>query len=163
MTWKSSKAYAHKIKDGGDDDSNDVSFEEGDEQTFYTDLRDGWGVTTSTKKDREGIIVISNGTAHLTLFDLNKSQSVGSVTVHDNGVEQRFPNELEAVRGEIWANILEKECDAERRTYRKVLGWIDFNRRRKQGNVGNVMNGIAMTNSTTVFSSPGNNGDAYSR
>ena len=38
LTWKSSKAYAHKIKDGGDDDSNDVSFEEGDEQTFYTDL-----------------------------------------------------------------------------------------------------------------------------
>ena len=34
LTWKSSKAYAHKIKDGGDDDSNDVLFEEGDEQAF---------------------------------------------------------------------------------------------------------------------------------
>ena len=145
LTWKSSKAYAHKIKDGGDDDSNDVSFEEGDEQTFYTDLRDGWGVTTSTKKDREGIIVISNGTAHLTLFDLNKGQSVGSVTVHDNGVEQRFPNELEAVRGEIWANILEKECVARiDELTGKVLGWIDFTGLKKmQGNVGNVMNGIA--------------------
>ena len=145
LTWKSSKAYAHKIKDGGDDDSNDVSFEEGDEQTLYTDFADGWGVTTSTKKDREGIIVISNGTAHLTLFDLNKGQSVGSVTVHDNGVEQRFPNELEAVRGEIWANILEKECvmPIDELTG-KVLGWIDFTGLKKmQGNVGNVMNGIA--------------------
>ena len=145
LTWKSSKAYAHKIKDGGDDDSNDVLFEEGDEQTFYTGLRDGWGVTTSTKKDREGIIVISNGTAHLTLFDLNKGQSVGSVTVHDNGVEQRFSNELEAVRGEIWANILEKECVARiDELTGKVLGWIDFTGLKKmQGNVGNVMNGIA--------------------
>ena len=116
LMWKSSRAFTHEIKDVGgevevDDKNNALLFEEesGEQNMFNTDLRDGWGVTSSK---REGVIVISNGTAHLTLFDMNKGESIGFITVHDNGVEQRFPNELEAVRGEIWANILEKECVA---------------------------------------------------
>ena len=116
LVWKSSRAFTHEIKDVGgevevDDKNNALLFEEesGEQNMFNTDLRDGWGVTSSK---REGVIVISNGTAHLTLFDMNKGESIGFITVHDNGVEQRFPKELEAVRGEIWANILEKECVA---------------------------------------------------
>ena len=147
LVWKSSRAFTHEIKDIGgevEEKNNALLFEEesGEQNMFNTDLRDGWGVTSS---EREGVIVISNGTAHLTLFDMNKGQSVGFITVHDNGVEQRFPNELEAVRGEIWANILEKECVARinERTG-KVLGWIDFTGLKKlQDNVGSVMNGIA--------------------
>ena len=148
LVWKSSRAFTHEIKDiGGEvevDDKNALLFQEesGEQKMFNTDLRDGWGVTSSK---REGVIVISNGTAHLTLFDMNKGESIGFITVHDNGVEQRFPNELEAVRGEIWANILEKECVAriDERTG-KVLGWIDFTGLKKlQDNVGSVMNGIA--------------------
>jgi glutamine cyclotransferase len=147
LVWKSSRAFTHEIKDIGgkvEEKNNALLFQEesGEQKMFNTDLRDGWGVTSS---EREGVIVISNGTAHLTLFDMNKGQSVGFITVHDNGVEQRFPNELEAVRGEIWANILEKECVARinERTG-KVLGWIDFTGLKKlQDNVGSVMNGIA--------------------
>ena len=53
-----------------------VLFEEdGEQKAFDTDLGDGWGVTTST--EREGVVVISNGTAHLTLFDMNKGESIG--------------------------------------------------------------------------------------
>ena len=149
LVWKSSRAYTHKIRDGiggerGDEKDEFVLFEEdGEQKAFDTDLSDGWGVTTST--EREGVVVISNGTAHLTLFDMNKGESVGSVTVHDNGVEQRFPNELEAVGGEIWANILERECVARiDELTGKVLGWIDFTGlKRLQDNVGSVMNGIA--------------------
>ena len=147
LVWKSSRAFTHEMKDVGgevEEKNNALLFEEesGEQNMFNTDLRDGWGVTSSKRK---GVIVISNGTAHLTLFDMNKGQSVGFITVHDNGVEQRFPNELEAVRGEIWANILEKECVAriDERTG-KVLGWIDFTGLKKlQDNVGSVMNGIA--------------------
>ena len=149
LVWKSSRAFTHEMKDVGgevevDDKNNALLFQEesGEQNMFNTDLRDGWGVTSSK---REGVIVISNGTAHLTLFDMNKGESIGFITVHDNGVEQRFPNELEAVRGEIWANILEKECVAriDERTG-KVLGWIDFTGLKKlQDNVGSVMNGIA--------------------
>jgi len=147
LAWKSSRAFTHEIKDIGgkvEEKNNALLFQEesGEQKMFNTDLRDGWGVTSSK---REGVIVISNGTAHLTLFDMNKGESIGFITVHDNGVEQRFPNELEAVRGEIWANILEKECVAriDERTG-KVLGWIDFTGLKKlQDNVGSVMNGIA--------------------
>jgi len=147
LVWKSSRAFTHEIKDIGgkvEEKNNALLFQEesGEQKMFNTDLRDGWGVTSSK---REGVIVISNGTAHLTLFDMNKGESIGFITVHDNGVEQRFPNELEAVRGEIWANILEKECVAriDERTG-KVLGWIDFTGLKKlQDNVGSVMNGIA--------------------
>ncbi len=145
LVWKSSRAFTHEIKGiGGDDKNNALLFEEesGEQKMFNTDLRDGWGVTSSK---REGVIVISNGTAHLTLFDMNKGESIGFITVHDNGVEQRFPDELEAVSLEIWANILEKECVARiDELTGKVLGWIDFTGLKKiQDNVGSVMNGIA--------------------
>ncbi|CAL6360980.1 unnamed protein product [Bathycoccus prasinos] len=143
LVWKSSRAFTHEIKDiGGKVEEKNNALKAANKKMFNTDLRDGWGVTSSK---REGVIVISNGTAHLTLFDMNKGESIGFITVHDNGVEQRFPNELEAVRGEIWANILEKECVAriDERTG-KVLGWIDFTGLKKlQDNVGSVMNGIA--------------------
>jgi glutamine cyclotransferase len=150
LTWKESRAYVHDLSEeegevgrdghlGGEDLES-----ESDGEFFSTSLGDGWGVTNSNLKNA---IIISNGTEHLTVFDVKERRVLRSVKVMDGGIRQKFVNELEKVGTEIWANILERECIARiDESTGEILGWIDFTGLKNEpGNdgFGDVMNGIA--------------------
>ena len=55
LVWKSSRAFTHEIKDIGgkvEEKNNALLFQEesGEQKMFNTDLRDGWGVTSSKRE-----------------------------------------------------------------------------------------------------------------
>ena len=93
---------------------------------FNTPLSDGWGIATF-----EDSLVISDATTELHFVDVGKSLEETtlnrSITIKDGGRPIRFANELETVEGEIWANILERDCVARIDPFTgDVNGWIDL-------------------------------------
>jgi glutamine cyclotransferase len=103
---------------------------------------EGWGLTHDGKR-----IVMSDGTAQLRFWDPETLQETGRITVADDGRPVAKLNELEYVKGEIWANVWETE-----RIVRidpatgKVTGWIDLSGilpRADRNDLTDVLNGIA--------------------
>ncbi|GBC77242.1 hypothetical protein HRbin08_00714 [bacterium HR08] len=88
----------------------------------FTYATEGWGLTHD---DRH--LIRSDGTATLYFLDPETFHEVRRLEVRDRGRPVRFLNELEYVRGEIYANVWQTECLARisPRTGR-VLGWIDL-------------------------------------
>lgn len=82
----------------------------------------GWGLTSDGSA-----IIMSNGTSVLQFRDPKTFDIVRTVTVTDNDVQVSKLNELEWVKGEVWANVWESEqiarIDPESG---KVLGWVDL-------------------------------------
>jgi glutaminyl-peptide cyclotransferase len=83
---------------------------------------EGWALTTDGKH-----LIMSDGTAQLRFLDPETLNEQSRMTVTDNGQPVTKLNELEWVKGEIYANIWE--------TYRiarvnpvsgQVVGWIDL-------------------------------------
>ena len=64
-------------------------------------IREGWGATT----DGEGLLYVSDGTSMLHVLSPETLQPLRSVPVTAGGRPLRYLNELQWVRGEIWANI----------------------------------------------------------
>ena len=106
---------------------------------------EGWGMTQDGKR-----IIMSDGSAQLRFWDPETLQETGRITVTDAGRPVDQLNELEWVKGEIYANIWQ--------TWRiaridpatgKVAGWIDLTgllnpADRIEGENGtDVLNGIA--------------------
>jgi|DewCreStandDraft_1066081.scaffolds.fasta_scaffold01967_7 glutamine cyclotransferase len=88
----------------------------------FTYATEGWGLTHDGRH-----LIRSDGTATLYFLDPETFHEVRRLQVHDRGRPVRFLNELEYVRGEIYANVWQTECIARisPRTGR-VLGWIDL-------------------------------------
>ncbi len=61
---------------------------------------EGWGLTFDGKR-----FVMSDGSSVLQFRDPKDFRVLGRITVRDGELEVRFLNELEWVRGEIWANV----------------------------------------------------------
>ncbi len=61
---------------------------------------EGWGLTTDGKQ-----LIMSNGTSEITFRDPGTFQVQRSITVTLRGQKVRYLNELEYVKGEIWANV----------------------------------------------------------
>ena len=82
---------------------------------------EGWGLTTDGKR-----LIMSDGTAELRFWDPETLQETGRITVTDDGRPVVKLNELEWVKGEIFANVWETERIAriDPKTG-KVTGWID--------------------------------------
>ena len=129
LTWRNGKAFVY---DRG-------SFSPRD--TFkYTG--EGWGLTTDGTS-----LVMSDGTARLRFLDPKSFAVQRTLDVHDGPSPVSQLNELEWVKGEIWANVWQSEQIA--RIDPKtgaVVGWIDLagvlaaaDRNGKE----DVMNGIA--------------------
>jgi glutamine cyclotransferase len=102
---------------------------------------EGWGLT----HDGDALIM-SNGSATLRFLDPRTFAEVRRVTVRDAGVPVERLNELELVRGEIWANIWQTNRIA--RISPKsgdVLSWVDLTGLlAEQDSHGvDVLNGIA--------------------
>jgi len=102
---------------------------------------EGWGLT------HDGVhLILSDGSASLRFLDPETLKVEREVSVHDGEETVARLNELEYVRGEIWANVWYSD-----RIVRispgdgHVLGWIDLgnlSRRSKRGRE-DVLNGIA--------------------
>ena len=102
----------------------------------------GWGITNDGKH-----LIMSDGTQKLYFLDTETFQQVRHIEVHDRGVSVWRLNELEYVKGQIYANVWPTERIARISPKTgQVLGWIDLRGLlTKQDNVmqTDVFNGIA--------------------
>ena len=83
---------------------------------------EGWGLTWDGRR-----LVVSDGSSYLTFVDPNTFQVDTTVRVTDGGRPVDQLNELEWVRGEIWANVWHTQRIAriDPQTGR-VKGWLDL-------------------------------------
>ena len=83
---------------------------------------EGWGLTTDG-----AAIIMSNGTSSLVWRDPATFAVQKTITVTDHGTPVSQLNELEWVKGEIWANIWQSEQIARiDPATGNVTGWIDL-------------------------------------
>jgi glutamine cyclotransferase len=83
---------------------------------------EGWGLAAGSDS-----LILSDGTADLRFLDPATFKEIRRVTVRDGGTAIDQLNELEFVRGEVWANVWHTDRIAriDPRTGR-VTGWIDL-------------------------------------
>jgi glutamine cyclotransferase len=83
---------------------------------------EGWGLTTDGKN-----LIMSDGTSTLRLLDPVTFAETGTIVVMDNNVLIEKLNELEFIRGEIYANVwpTDKIVRINPQTG-QVTGWIDL-------------------------------------
>jgi glutaminyl-peptide cyclotransferase len=83
---------------------------------------DGWGLTHDDRR-----LILSDGTSRIRFLHPRRFESAGEMSVTDRGRPVRSLNELEFVKGEIYANIFHQD-----RIVRihpesgDVTGWIDL-------------------------------------
>lgn len=110
-------------------------------RTFHYD-GEGWGLTQDGKN-----LILSDGTANLRFFDPRTFREVRRVVVKDQGTPVTELNELEYVRGEIYANVWHTDRIARiSPATGRVLGWIDLTGLLPQDERSDpeaVLNGIA--------------------
>ena len=104
---------------------------------------EGWGITHDGEQ-----LIMSDGTAALRFLDPNDFHEMRRVTVTDRGREVRQLNELEFVKGEIWANVWYTDRIARiQPSTGYVVGWIDLAGLLAPADTNNgnadVLNGIA--------------------
>jgi glutaminyl-peptide cyclotransferase len=103
---------------------------------------EGWGLT------QDGVhIILSDGSSSLRFLDPQTFQEVNRIVVSDGGVEVHELNELEYVRGRIYANVWQTDLIAIISPQDGlVVGWADLSGLRPEsvrGNSDAVLNGIA--------------------
>ena len=103
---------------------------------------EGWGLTNDGKQ-----IYMSDGTAKIRILDPKTLQEIRRITVNDGGKPVGMLNELEWVRGEIYANVWQTDRIARISPVDgKVLGWIDLTGilpKSERPDPDAVLNGIA--------------------
>ena len=83
---------------------------------------EGWGLTYDGQQ-----LIMSDGTATLRFLDPESFAEVGRIDVTDNGQAVHHLNELEYVRGEIYANVWNTDRIARiAPATGNVVGWIDL-------------------------------------
>jgi glutaminyl-peptide cyclotransferase len=129
LTWRSNIAFAYDV----------VTF--APVRTF-TYAGEGWGLTA----DRDNFI-LSDGTDQLRFLDPETFREIRRASVKDAGVAVRDLNELEFVRGEIYANVWHTDRIARISPQSgRVTGWIDLRGLMSTGyqlDPEAVLNGIA--------------------
>jgi len=129
LTWQSHVAFVY----------DRFSFRQLRTQSY---TGEGWGLTTDGKA-----LILSDGTARLRFLDPVTFREVRSITVKDHGRPVIQLNELEMVKGEIYANVWHSDRIARiAPATGKVLGWIDLAGLlppRERSDPEAVLNGIA--------------------
>ena len=105
---------------------------------------EGWGITHDNTR-----LIMSDGTAAggLRFLDPETMRETGRVVVRDRGRPVQYVNELEYIRGEVWANIW--QTDRLVRINPKtgdVVAWVDLTGLLPRTEVleqGAILNGIA--------------------
>jgi glutamine cyclotransferase len=129
LTWLQHKGFVYDLKD----------FKLKGEFAYDGE---GWGLTTDGHS-----LIMSDGTNQLRFIDPETFKVTKTVAVLDNNQPLRDLNELEYIRGEIYANIWKQDkiVRLDPQTGR-ILAWIDMEGLRPQEtleNSENVLNGIA--------------------
>src|SRR5215212_10244231 len=129
LTWKGEKGFVY------------------DPQTFektgeFAYTGEGWGLTHDADS-----LILSDGSDKLRFIDPNGYQVRRTVSVSDGGRPVVSLNELEYVKGEVYANVWHRNLVAriDPQTGR-VKGWIDLSGLLKPGDISDeeaVLNGIA--------------------
>jgi len=108
----------------------------------FTYTGEGWGMT----RDRQHIIT-SDGTSILRFRDPRSFGEVRHIVVNDDGQPIEQLNELEYIKGEIYANIWHSDRIARISPLDgHLIGWIDLSGLLPEGeriNAESVLNGIA--------------------
>ena len=108
---------------------------------------EGWGMTTMDDK-----IVLSDGSNVLYFYEPKMFTVVSKIEVYDNEKKVDQLNELEYIKGEIWANIWMTDLIARiDPASGKVLGYIDFKGllpKSDRNEDTDVLNGIAYDSSS---------------
>ena len=101
---------------------------------------EGWALTHNAES-----LIMSDGTAEIRFIDPATFKERRRITVTDGGVTIKYVNELEWVKGEIFANIYTTDYIARiDPSTGHVTGWIDVRGTLPRQNDGNtVPNGIA--------------------
>jgi glutaminyl-peptide cyclotransferase len=107
----------------------------------FTYQGEGWGLTNDGKQ-----IYMSDGSAQIRRWDPQTLRELGRITVRDGQQPITYLNELEYIKGEIYANIWQTHRIARiSPSDGRVTGWIDLSgllTRDEEGQV-DVLNGIA--------------------
>jgi glutaminyl-peptide cyclotransferase len=83
---------------------------------------EGWGLTQDGKR-----IIMSDGTSDLRFWDPETLREIGRVHVTADGQPVKDLNELEWVKGEVYANVWQTDRIARiNPATGKVVGWIDL-------------------------------------
>lgn len=108
LTWKAEKGFIYDL----------ATFAPKGEFPYPGE---GWGLTTDGKR-----IIMSDGSAQLRFWDPATLKETGRITVTDDGRPVAGLNELEWVKGEIYANVWQTDRIAriDPKTG-KVTGWIN--------------------------------------
>jgi glutamine cyclotransferase len=109
LTWRSQIAFVYDL----------VSFKP---LRMFGYSGEGWGLTHNQRE-----FILSDGTDTLRFIDPNTSRETRRVTVRDGKTPIKDLNELEYVRGEIYANIWHTDSIARIAPQTgQVVGWIDL-------------------------------------
>jgi glutaminyl-peptide cyclotransferase len=121
-----------------------------DERTFavvdsFTYEGEGWGLASD-----DSLLYLSDGTSTVRVLDPRGFRVVRTIRVTEAGKPVYMLNELEWVRGELWANVYETTFIARiDPATGQVVGWIDLRallpegQRERLADGGGVANGIA--------------------
>jgi len=104
---------------------------------------EGWGLTCDGKR-----LIMSDGSSRLRILDPQNMQELSRVLITDDGGPVPSLNELEWVKGEVFANIWKVDRIARINLETgKVTGWIDMRglitNEERGSDPDNVLNGIA--------------------
>jgi glutaminyl-peptide cyclotransferase len=109
--------------------------------TFHYD-GEGWGLTHDAKS-----LILSDGTSTLRFYNPDTFKELRRITVTDRGKPIIDLNELEYIRGEIYANVWHTNRIARiSPATGRVVGWIDLKGLVSRSELSNdeaVLNGIA--------------------
>ncbi len=129
LTWRSNRGFVY----------DRASFEILQEFTYATE---GWGITHDGKR-----LIMSDGTSILYFLDPDTFTVTGHVQIYEDNLPVINLNELEYVRGYVYANVWPTDnvaiIDPDNG---HVVGWIDLSglfSPQTDGVSGNVLNGIA--------------------
>ena len=129
LTWKAEKGFIYDL----------ASFQPKGEFPYPGE---GWGLTTDGKS-----IIMSDGSAQLRFWDPETLKETKRITVNDDGRPVDQLNELEWVKGEIYANVWQTDriVRIDPKTG-KVTGWINLKgllTPQDYNDLTDVLNGIA--------------------
>jgi glutamine cyclotransferase len=132
LTWKSGRGHVYDARTLAPIDS-------------FTYQGEGWGLTSDGTR-----LYLSDGSSRIRVIDPNGFRPLRTIQVTEAGNPVYMLNELEWVRGELWANVYETEMIARiDPATGHVVGWVDLSRvlsAAERGRVsarGGVANGIA--------------------
>jgi glutamine cyclotransferase len=129
LTWQEQKGFIYDLK----------KFRQEGEFAYEGE---GWGLTHDNQS-----LILSDGTNRIRFLDPATFQVQRTISVYDNGQPLTELNELEYIKGEIYANIWKTDrivrIDP---TTGKINAWIDMTGLHHSGDANsteNCLNGIA--------------------